>query len=60
MQMGQRPVLHLVAGVPGGVEGLDGGRRHHDTVVAVAQVRDRVQDADVGVEAHPAAGVPHS
>src|SRR6267143_5277831 len=51
LEMGERPALDLVTGVARRVERFHGRSRHHDPVVAVAQVGDGVQDTDVG--AHP-------
>src|ERR1700693_2966843 len=36
LEVRQRPVLDLVAGMPGAVEGLDRGGRHHTPVIAGA------------------------
>ena len=38
--------------MPGGVEGRDRRRRHDHPVVPVAQIRHRMQHADVGADAH--------
>src|SRR5438309_5503240 len=50
-QVGQRPVLDLVAGMPWPVEGLDRRGRYHYPVIAVSQVRHRVENADIGADA---------
>ena len=49
--MGQRPALHLVAGMAGRIEGRDGRGRHHHPVIAVAQVGDGMQDTNIGADA---------
>src|SRR5438270_10293347 len=51
MEMGQRPMLDLIARMAGGIERLDRGGGHHHAVVAVAEVGDGVHDAYVGAHA---------
>src|SRR6266550_2613117 len=47
----ERPLLYLVAGMPGRIESRDGRRRHHHPVVPVAQIGHGMQNADVRADA---------